>query len=402
MTLVGTRKFRARSRELDREPSGNAREPPDESPRRYAGLVELEPRLRELGIASGLEAIGFASAAPFEDVAESLKERVAGGLNGRLAFTYARPEVSTDVSLTFPWATSLVVCARSYLPEAGSPQSGSGLGRIARFAVDDPYGPLRAAMDPVASALRAAGGRAELLIDDNRLVDRAAAVRAGIAWWGKNTMALTPAAGPWLVLGSIVTDLELAPDQPMRRDCGTCQACLPACPTGALIEPGVLDARRCLAAIAQAPGWIPGEFRQAMGDRIYGCDDCLDACPPGSQRLATATESRGAVDLIALLAMDEAEITAAYNRFYFPKNDPNSLKRNALVALGNTGGAEHVAAVAACLVHRKPGIRAHAAWALGRLGGREATVALRDSLAGEREPDVRAEIEAALAVLDEA
>lgn len=358
--------------------------------------MEIEERLREAGLAAGLEAVGFADAAPFAEVAGTIQDRVAAGLHGRLTFTYAQPEVATDVSASFGWARSLVVGARSYLPEAGSPRSGSGLGRIARFAVDDPYQPLRAALQRVVDELRDLGGRGEILVDDNRLVDRAAAVRAGVAWWGKNSMVLTPAAGPWLVLGSVVTDLELASDRPMRRDCGTCSACLPACPTGALVEPGVLDARRCLAAIAQAPGWIPVEFRPAMGDRLYGCDDCLDACPPGAQRLATATEPRGTVDLVGLLAMDEKALTAEYSRFYFPKNDPNVLKRNALVALGNTGGPGHVEAVAACLTHRKPALRAHAAWALGRLGGQAAGEALRSALESEKEPEVRAEIEAAL------
>ena len=142
---------------------------------------------------------------------------------------------------------------------------------------------------------QAAGHRAAVLCDDSRLVDRAAAVRAGVGWWGKSTMVLAPGHGPWLLLGSVVTDASLPPDTPMARDCGTCAACLPACPTGALVAPGVLDARRCLAALAQSPGAIPREFRRAMGDRLYGCDDCLEACPPGQRaRLAARRRRRGA------------------------------------------------------------------------------------------------------------
>lgn len=358
--------------------------------------MDLEPRLRSLGHRAGLEAVGFTTADPFPEVAAQIRSRVAAGMDGGLTFTFRHPDTATDVRAAFPWARSLVVGARSYLPEAGTPVPDGGDGRIARFAVDDPYAPLRHALGLVATDLGAAGFRAEVLADDNRLVDRAAAVRAGVGWWGKNTMVLTPAAGPWLVLGSVVTEAVLQPDPPMVRGCGACRACLPACPTGALVEPGVLDARRCLAALAQLPGWIPIEFREAMGDRLYGCDDCLEACPPGSQRLSTATEERGTVDLGELLALDEAELATRYGWFYFPKNDPNVLKRNALVALGNTGGPDHVEVVAACLTHRKPALRAHAAWALGRLGGEAATDALRKALKIEKDRAVRHEIETAL------
>ncbi len=352
--------------------------------------------LRELAGESGLEAIGFTNADPFDEVAVTIQNRVEAGLNARLAFTYADPQTATDVVRSFVWARSLVVVASSYLPMAGSPARGSGLGRIARFAVDDAYQPLTDAMAPLVRALRADGALAETLVDDNRLVDRAAAVRAGIAWWGKNTMAMTPSAGPWLLLGSIVTDHEFEPDPQMVRGCGTCEACLPACPTGALVEPGVLDARRCLAAMAQAPGWIPVEYRTAMADRIYGCDDCLEACPPGGQRLSISTDSRGTVDLVDLIESTDDEIRTKYGRFYFPKNDPNFLRRNALVALGNVGGPAQVASIAECLEHRSPRIRGHAAWALGQLGGREAAESLQHAAAREKDQQVLEELRAAM------
>src|SRR5207237_9752457 len=153
-------------------------------------------------------------------------------------------------------------------------------GVVARDARSDHYGALRAASGVLADELRAEGWKARVLCDDNALVDREAAFRAGLGWYGKNTNLLLPGRGSWFVLGSVVTDAPLeASATPVADGCGSCQRCLPACPTGALVAPGVLDARRCLAHLVQAPGSFPVELRAALGDRLYGCDDCQDACP---------------------------------------------------------------------------------------------------------------------------
>ena len=267
---------------------------------------------------------------------------------------------------------------------------------MARFATADHYQPLRAALAAVADRLTAAGHRAEPLCDDARLSDRAAAVRAGIGWQGKNTMVLAPGVGPWVLLGTVVTDAHLPVSEPTSRTCGSCSACLPACPTGALVAPGVLDARRCLAAIAQQPGAIPRQYRRALGDRLYGCDDCLEACPPGSRLLLSSTERRGRVDLAAVLDADDASIRADLGHWYLPKADPVTVRRNALVALGNTGGDDAVPLLVRFLDHPRPVLRLHAAWALGAIGSVAARRALRSAMAGERHTDVRNEIDVAL------
>ncbi|NNF68608.1 MAG: tRNA epoxyqueuosine(34) reductase QueG [Acidimicrobiia bacterium] len=359
----------------------------------------LWDRLRETGLDNGLTGIGVCGVEPFGDVRATLEEREANGMSGGLTFTYNDPERSTDITRSFPWARRLVVAAHGYLPEAGTPRPMSpGTGRIARFATEDHYRPLVRALDHVAAVLRAEGYRAEPVADDNRLVDRAAAVRAGVAWWGKSTMVLAPGAGPWMLLGSVVTDAELAETPQMVRDCGTCDACLPACPTGALVSPGVLDARRCLAHILQAPGPIPLELRQAVGDRVYGCDDCLDACPPGIRLLETATEDRGRIDLVGALALSDGELLETYAHFYVPRRRAGYLRRNLLVALGNAGGGGREVEVAAgCLLDSDPIVRGHAAWALGRLGGHDARSHLERALVGESDDTVRAEVGHALA-----
>ena len=206
----------------------------------------LFAQLQQLGTEHGLAGLGVCSVEPFLEVHAEMDRRLESGESGRRRFTYTDPEVATDVRSTFPWAQSLVVGTATYLPSAGRPgPATANSGRIARFATIDHYRPLRTALGAAADLLARAGYQARVLVDDNRLVDRAAAVRAGVAWWGKSTMALAPRFGPWLLLGSLVTDAALPPSQPMVRACRTCTACIPACPTGALDVEGVLDARRC-------------------------------------------------------------------------------------------------------------------------------------------------------------
>ncbi|MDQ3782281.1 MAG: tRNA epoxyqueuosine(34) reductase QueG [Actinomycetota bacterium] len=359
-----------------------------------SGLVEM---LRQVAVAAGSTGFGVAGVGPFADVAAELHRRRGDGSNNGLTFTYRQPDIATDVRRTHPWAQRLVVLSHAYLPAAGSPgPSRPGTGRVARFATADHYRPLRLALAAVADRLRMAGNRGEVLCDDARLVDRAAAVRAGVGWWGKNAMVLAPSVGPWLLLGSVVTDAELPVTAPMERGCGSCSACLPACPTGALVAPGVLDARRCLAAIAQQPGSIPRQFRAAMGDRVYGCDDCIEACPPGSRLLARSGAETGRVDLVALLDTDDDTLRRDLGHWYLPKADPVVIRRNALVALGNTGGAAEVPTLARYLSHHRPVLRLHAAWALGVIGSAAARRALTVAMPDERHPDVRNEIELAL------
>jgi epoxyqueuosine reductase len=341
----------------------------------------------------GVERLGVTTADAFPEVEAELERRTADGSRGGLGFTYTAPRIATNPRVGFPWARRLIVGGRPYLPGAGTPASGvPGTGRIARFAVGDAYEPLRAGLEAAGEVLRSHGFEAVVLCDDSRLVDRAAAVRAGVGWWGRNAMVLAPGAGPWMLLGSIVTDAPFGPTPRMERDCGTCTACLPACPTGALVAPGVLDARLCLAAWAQAPGVIPRELRPAMGDRIYGCDDCLEACPPGGRLLAASGEPRGSVDLGSLLQASDAELKKAFGHLYLPGRRPRVLRRNALVALANTGDERHHAMVLGYLGHPDWLLRLHAAWAAAILVGDGAGPFLEVALDREARSEVAAEI----------
>jgi epoxyqueuosine reductase len=364
-----------------------------------ADLAALAAEVRRTGREAGLDAVGIAEASPFVGTRRHLEQRRADGLHGGMQFTYRNPARSTDPGRALPGAAALVVGARSYL-RAAPPASGEPLGRIARYSWQDHYRPLRQALDTVAGTLQAAGWRARVVADDNALVDREAAYRAGLGWYGKNTNLLLPGKGSWFVLGSVITDARLPCDQPVADGCGTCRRCLPACPTGAFIKPGVLDARRCLAWLVQAPGVFPVEHRAALDNRIYGCDECQEVCPvnvraakrqppppaePGDEAVA---------GLLDVLAASDRDLMDRFGRWYLPLRQPRYVRRNALLALGNSADPADPAVVAAlrrALVDQDPLLRAHAVWAAARLDRGD----LLEPLVDDPDPMVRAELDLA-------
>src|SRR5919109_1136902 len=155
------------------------------------------------------------------------------------------------------------------------PAPGPGEGRLPRYAWRDHYAELRGKLDALGRRL---GGVYRVLVDANQHVDREGAARAGVGFYGKNTMLITRRHGSWVVLGTLVTEVEIEPSAPLELDCGSCRLCVDACPTGALDEPGVLDSTRCLSYWTQAPGAIPEPYRAALGNQVYGCDICQDVC----------------------------------------------------------------------------------------------------------------------------
>jgi epoxyqueuosine reductase len=337
----------------------------------------LLAEVRAAGLDAGLDAVGVAPADRFIDTRRHLEERKAAGLHGGMHFTFGNPARATDPGAALPGARSIVVGALAYRRAAVPPPPPRPAGRVARYSWRDNYARLRLALRAVADRLEADGWRTCVLVDDNALVDREAAHRAGLGWYGKNTNLLLPGRGSWFVLGSVVTDASLPTALPVGDGCGSCARCLPACPTGALVEPGVLDARRCLAHLLQAPGPFPVEFREALGDRLYGCDDCQDACPPN--RLQDRRDppepvddgDEAWVDVLELLAATDQELLDRHGRWYIPRRQPRYLRRNALVVLGNVGdGAdpEVEGALRRALADADPLIRSHAEWAARRLG----------------------------------
>lgn len=374
--------------------------------------------LAAVGREAGLDAVGVTSAEPFATTRAHLERRRTAGLSDSMAFTYRRPERSTDPGRALPDARSLVVGARSYRrtagPEAGpgppvGPEAGPEVaggrpaGRVARYAWQDHYAALRDALGAVAERLRADGWRARVLADDNALVDREAAYRAGIGWYGKNANLLVPGEGSWFVLGSVVTDAPLDPTGRRVADgCGGCTRCIGSCPTGAIVAPGVVDARRCLAWLLQVEGSFPREHREALGDRLYGCDDCQTSCPvnlraerAGPDPPAAAGDAQVVVDIVDLLDRSDEDLMARHGRWYVPRRQARYLRRNALVVLGNTAAPDSAGAVGAvrrALRHDDPLVRGHAVWAARRLGRDD----LLGAVAGDPDPFVREELHAAV------
>ena len=366
-----------------------------------AYLESLLQFARELG----LDRVGVTDAAPLSRARVAIDDRNARGLSDTMGFTYRNPSRSTDPNTAVEGARSIIVAARSY--HSDQPDHPGGISaRVARYAQDDHYTPLRQALQKVALRLRADGYRAVVFADENNLVDREVAYRAGLGWFGKNANILLPGAGSFFSLGSIVTTAVLAPaSQPAPDGCGTCRACYDECPTQAIVADGVIDARRCLAWLVQKPGIFPREFRVALGDRLYGCDDCQTSCPP-TVRLHTRHHARIApiagpgafVDVIELLNESNESLLDKFGSWYLADRDPRWLRRNGLIILGNIAPVNNSALDNSVMspveiVLRRylrdidPMLRLHALWAAVRLGRRD----LVESLAVDADESVRDE-----------
>ena len=357
-------------------------------------------KLAAIGQQAGLCAVGFCRAEPFTKTAQVLRDRKQAGLHAGMQFTYRNPERSTEPERLVPGATALVVGALEFSAEpCERPDDGNPYARVAAYARADYYTPLRVALEAIAGALRDEGHRAVVSADENGLVDRATAHRAALGWWGKNSNILLPDFGSLVVLGAVVTDAPIVsadPETGIEDGCGSCRQCLDGCPTGAIVAPGTVDARRCLAWLVQADGVFDPEYRVALGDRIYGCDDCSEVCPPNRVRVrhrargAAPPDHQAWVSVLDLLDASDSELMTAYGRWYIPRREPRYLRRNALVVLANTGEPSEPrvrAAVNRALSDPDPLIQAHAVWCARRLGLSLAALSEHD------DPLVRAELE---------
>jgi epoxyqueuosine reductase len=322
-----------------------------------------EGRLQELAQELGLDVVGATPAVPYEETERHIRDRRARGLFADMKFTMAQPERSCHPETLLPGARTVVSAALCYY--APEPPRRAGEGRLPRYTRRDGYADLRAKLTALGEAL---GGGYRVLVDANQHVDREAAARSGVGFYGKNTMLITRRHGSWVVLGTLVTDVELESTPPLGTDCGECRLCIDACPTGALDDPGTLDATKCLSYWSQAPGAVPETYRAAMREQVYGCDICQDVCPWNrgvEKRRAGEEPGEAHVSLVEWLTLPPDELRARYERLYVPRNDGRWLQRNALVAAGNSGvGPELRQAVAAHAAGDEPVLREHAEWAL--------------------------------------
>jgi epoxyqueuosine reductase len=375
----------------------------------------LGDAIRDAAIGLGFARIGFCPVEPFESAARALDDWLRQGLHGEMG--YLAGEARHEPQRLLPEARTLIVVAMAY--GADGPESSGGTerrlpltGQIARYARGaDYHSVLKERLRLLADRCAELTGRSVLArpcVDSAPLLEREAARRAGIGFTAKSTLTIAPGLGSYVLLGELLIDLELAPDQPLARGCGSCTTCLVACPTSAFLDAYTLDARRCISYLTiELKGAIPRALRPLIGRWVFGCDVCQEVCPfnqsrrprptdPGLAPHARLTEP----ELVSLLELSASGYRRFVKRSALRRIGRVQLQRNAAVALGNSGLPEAAAPLGRSLAENPSAlVRAHAAWALGRLPGPAALELLHKQRASERESSVLAEIDLALSQL---
>jgi len=371
--------------------------------------MSLTDEIKRHAIELGFCAVGVTGAERFSDAETAAANRTQQGLMDGLSWwSEARAHASADPRRATPQARSVIALAFPH-PASNSPSPSDGpRGRIAAYALGRDYHEvLLERMQPLITMLRERGHVAKTYVDHGWMLDRAAAARAGLGWLGKNTNLLIPGVGSYVLLAEIVTSAELEADQPLKKTCGSCDACMRVCPTGALVEPGVLDNRRCISFwTIEHRGVIPLDIRPLIGDWIFGCDLCQEICPVNVIPRAAAPDAQALeafgpmLDarprLEALLALDEDGFRARFRNSAVWRARRSGLLRNVCIALGNVADRDSVPALAIALGDAESLVRGHAAWALGRLGGMAARAHLAQALRRETDAWVRDECAQAL------
>jgi epoxyqueuosine reductase len=365
----------------------------------------------------GFDLVRVTSAEEFvEDRAIALERLKAGLMDGLPWYTESRVLRGTSPQELLSGARSIICLGLNYYQgEFPEPTPGAPAGRVARYAWQRDYHRvmkkrMRTFVEGVSSRLGTKVA-ARWYVDDGPMLDRAAAHRSGLGWFGKNTNILTPSLGSWLFLGQVITDLEIEADRPLQKTCGACVRCIDACPTGAIVAPYVIDNKRCISYLTiENRGPIPVELRPQMQDWVFGCDICQDVCPVNRKARATAEPTLqkspqppfakggqgGFLDLVELLELSEEEFRSRFRGTPILRAKRAGLQRNACVALGNLGDTSAIPALCRALAEGESLVRGHAAWALGRIGTEASWEALERARQAETDPKVLAEVSAAL------
>jgi epoxyqueuosine reductase len=345
-----------------------------------AHIDDLKQRLIDHARALGFAAVGFAPAADDPLRARRLREWLGAGCHGEMDWMEARADVRQGPQSMWPEARSVIALGMSYAP-ASDPLALEGDAERARISV---YAQGRDYHDTVKQALKALarwlveqapGTELKVFVDTAPVMEKPLGEAAGIGWQGKHTNLVSREHGSWLFLGAIYTTVPFAPDAPHEDRCGSCRACQDACPTAAFPAPYRLDARRCISYLTiEHKGPIPDEFRAAIGNRIYGCDDCLAVCP-WNKFAEAAARHRAFVpraELVAprlaeLLALDDAGFRRLFSGSPIKRIGRDRFVRNCLIAAGNSGNARLEEPVRALLADADPVVAEAADWALNRL-----------------------------------
>jgi len=349
------------------------------SARQLAGAA-LAERGRQLALEAGFDLAGFARADAAPDLS-FLGEWAARGYAGELAYLTGQVQKRSELRTAFPWARSLLSVGLQYdTPRAYSTEAPAGRGWISRYAWGDDYHDVMLALlERLRERLQQELGRFEArpYVDTGPIAEKAWAAAAGLGALGKNTCLLHPEHGSWFFLGELVTDLDVPAAEPRADMCGSCTACLDACPTQAFPAPYVLDATRCISYLTiELKGAIPEPLREGMGRHVFGCDVCQDVCPWNRRRRhrgGAAFEARPgaeAPDLAALAGLDDEGFRERFRRSPVKRAKRRGLLRNVAVAIANEGGPADRPSLERLASDQDPLVAEHARWALGRLDAR--------------------------------
>ena len=339
---------------------------------------ELSARVRQRALQEGFDVVRITRAGAPPEASARLGEFLAAGRHGEMSWMAANAERRADPRQLWPAAKSIIVLGVNYGPDH-DPRTDldvPGTGAISVYARGDDY------HDLIKKRLKAlghwlcdsCGGDARVFVDTAPVLEKAIAAQAGLGWQGKHTNLVSRDYGSWLFLGSVFTSLELADDAPATDHCGACRACLDICPTRAFAGPYRLDARRCISYLTiEHKGHIPREFRTAIGNRIYGCDDCLAVCPwnkfarTGRAAQLAARPELNRPALQHLVRLDDAAFRTLFRKSPVKRIGRDRFVRNVLIAIANSGDAALAAEAVRLASDASPLVRAMAAWAISRL-----------------------------------
>ncbi|WP_168567201.1 tRNA epoxyqueuosine(34) reductase QueG [Crateriforma spongiae] len=322
------------------------------------------------------------------------------------------PGVRSIIALAYPYpsASERIDARGKHIPSDG--QTPSGRGKVARYVWtgDDYHDWIHPKLKTLCRTLQSCApeSRSRGVVDTAPLMEREVAQLAGLGWRGKNTLLLRPLVGSYFFLACVLTTVELQPDPPFDRfHCGTCTACLDACPTDAFPQPGVMDASRCISYLTiEHRGSIPRPLRPQIGDWVFGCDVCQEVCPwnrqssrentrPNNESVSPSEPTMTDLDLHDLFTLDDEQFRKRYRKTALWRTRRRGILRNAAIVLGNQGTTESLGPLTTGLSDHEPLVRSASAWALGRIGGKARSV-LMQRLATEDDPEVIAEIQSAI------
>ena len=368
---------------------------------------DLKRRLVELALTQGFHDLRVTTPDAIGTAGARFAEFLADGRHGDMDWLDRNADRRADPRVLWPEVRSILMVGANYAPmtDPMARLSERGRGVISAYAKGRDYHDIvKRGLIVLARHLAQATGEAvKVFVDTAPLMEKPLAASAGLGWQGRHTNLVSRDAGSWLFLGAILTSAAIAPDTPETDHCGSCRRCLDVCPTDAFPAPYQLDARRCIAYLTiEYKGHIAPEFREAIGNRVFGCDDCLAVCP--WNKFAQATNdirfhARAETDdppLAELLALDDATFRTRFAGTPIKRTGRDRVIRNALIAAGNSGAAELLPAVEALLADASPLVRAMAVWAAGRLADFERFRRLRERLSGaEHDANVQREWDAA-------